>query len=180
MTHPSGRYADYPCKMRKVNGDPCESLALKGEDFCHYHKVMGPSPVDFDNQTFHSTHVYLPPLESPASIQSAISEVCELMLHRRIEPKEASSLFYAMQVASQNLAPLNGTSSRNKTRNSDASAPNPETSNSANSNTPQVPPPGTIQACAEQPPRRRPGRPRKTAPQLVPAGNANPPRSVRS
>src|SRR6266852_9841280 len=36
----------------------------------------------------------LPQLEDAASIQSAISEVCELMLHRRIEPKEASALFY--------------------------------------------------------------------------------------
>ena len=174
MTNPSNRYADYPCKMRKVNGDPCESLALKGQDFCHYHKVMGPNPVDFDNQTFRSTHVYLPLLESPASIQAAISEVCELMLHRRIEPKEASSLFYAMQVASQNLGPLTGISPQSKTRNSDAASPNPETSNSApNSNTSPVPPPGTIQACAEQPPRRRPGRPRKTAPQLVRTANAN-------
>lgn len=134
MTNSSDRYADYACKMRLGNGDPCQSRALKGEDFCHYHKVMGPSPVAFDNQTFRSTHVYLPRLESASSIQDAISEVCELMLHRRIEPKEASALFYAMQVASQNLEP-------------------------------HALPPGTIQASAGQTPRRRPGRPRKTAPQ---------------
>ena len=127
MTSPSDKYGDEICKMRKVNGDPCESRALKGEDFCHYHKVMGASPVSFDNQTIPSTHVYLPRLESAASIQAAISEVCELMLHRRIEPKEASALFYAMQVASQNLAPLNS----------------------------QALPPGTIQASAEKRPRHR-------------------------
>ena len=147
MTQSSSTHADYPCKMRKVNGDPCQSPALKGEDFCHYHKVMGPNPVAFDNQTIPSTHVYLPPLESAASIQAAISEVCELMLHRRIEPKEASALFYAMQVASQNLPPLNGM----KTTKPD--------SNSA----PDSLPPGTIQACAALPPRRGRGRPRKTA-----------------
>jgi hypothetical protein len=62
------------------------------------------------------------------SIQSAISEVCEMMLHRRIEPKEASALFYAMQVASTNLLHKN-------------QKPNSET------------PPETIQAC-EQPRRR--------------------------
>lgn len=146
MTDSSSRYSNEKCKMRKGNGDPCESLALKGEDFCHYHKVMGAPPVEFNNQLFRSEHVYLPPLESSASIQSAISEVCELMLHRRIEPKEASALFYAMQVASQNLAPLNGT----KTRKADPAAPDPL-------------PPGTIQACAVQLPRRRPGRPRKVA-----------------
>jgi len=142
MTQSPGKYSDNRCKMRKANGDPCESPALKGENFCHYHKLMSASPVDFNNQTIPSTHVYLPPLESAASIQAAISEVCELMLHRRIEPKEASALFYAMQVASQNLAPLNGTKMRK--------APDPL-------------PPGTIQACTAQIPRRGRGRPRKVA-----------------
>jgi len=166
MTQSSSTHADYPCKMRKPNGDPCQSPALKGEDFCHYHKVMGASPVAFDNQTFPSTHVYLPRLESAASIQAAISEVCELMLHRRIEPKEASALFYAMQVASQNLAPLGGTFNGSKPQKADEA---PETSNSAanSATTPDPLPPGTIQACAVQPPRRRRGRPRKAVPQLV-------------
>jgi len=169
MTQSSSTHADYPCKMRRPNGDPCEARALKSEDFCHYHKVMGASPIEFDNQTFPSTHVYLPRLESAASIQAAISEVCELMLHRRIEPKEASALFYAMQVASQNLAPLNGTFYASKMRNGHAAVPNSETSNSAanSATTPDPLPPGTIQACAVQPLRRRRGRPRKAVPQLV-------------
>jgi len=168
MTHSSDKYSDDRCIMRKVNGDPCESPALKGESLCHYHKLMGASPVDFDNQTIPSTHVYLPPLGSAASIQAAISEVCELMLHRRIEPKEASALFYAMQVASQNLGPLNGTLNVGKTRMRDAAAPNPDTSDSAanSATTPDPLPPGTIQACAKQPPRRRRDRPRKAVPQL--------------
>jgi len=140
MTQPSDRYADYLCKMRKVNGDPCQLPALKGEDFCHYHKLMGPTPINPDTEISPSKHVYLPRLENAASIQAAISEVCELMLHRRIEPKEASALFYAMQVASQNLGPLTDPL-----------------------------PPGTIQARAGQPPRRRRKRTRKTAPRMVPS-----------
>ncbi len=127
MTQSPGKYSDDRCKMRKTNGDPCESPALKGESFCHYHKLMGSSPVEFENQLFPSKHVYLPPLESASSIQSAISEVCELMLHRRIEPKEASALFYAMQVASQNLPPLNGTPNMRNTPNAGAVAPNHRT-----------------------------------------------------
>jgi len=158
MTHSSNKYSDNRCKMRKVNGDPCESPALKGESFCHYHKLAGASPVNFENQIIPSTHVYLPPLKSAASIQAAISEVCELMLHRRIEPKEASALFYAMQVASQNLGPVNGTLKASKTRKGEAAAANSATS-------PGPLPPGTIQASAEQPPRRRRGRPRKFVPQ---------------
>src|SRR5215470_1388666 len=163
MTRPSDKYGDETCAMRKVNGDPCGGPALKGERFCHYHKMMGATPVHFDNQNIPSTHVYLPPLGDAASIQAAISEVCELMLHRRIEPKEASALFYAMQVASQNLGPLAGTSNGSKTRTATADTPGHETSNSAPL------PPGTIQACAQQAPRRPRGRPRKPVPQLAQA-----------
>ena len=161
MTHSSDRYSDELCKMRKVNGDPCGSRALKGESFCHYHKVMGASPVHLENHDAPFSHFYLPPLESAASIQAAISEVCELMLHRRIEPKEASALFYAMQVASQNLGPLTGIFKASKAREADAATPGQQASNSAPL------PPGTIQAFAQQPPRRGRGRPRKLVPQLV-------------
>jgi len=112
--------------------------AVYGETCCHYHKVMGKTPINTSDEFLPYDHIYLPRLEDAPSIQTAISEVCELMLHRRIEPREASALFYAMQVASQNLAPL-----------SDAL------------------PPGTIQARAQQPPRRRRGRPHKAVPQLV-------------
>jgi hypothetical protein len=132
------------CEQRKTNGDPCQSPALHGERFCHYHKVMGPSPIDVNNSdTIPSTHIYLPPLEDPVSIQSAISEVCEMMLHRRIEPKEATALFYAMQVASTNMAFLNA--NKNQKLNSETS--------SVPSSDPKLLPPGTIQAC-EQPRRR--------------------------
>jgi hypothetical protein len=124
------KYSGKACEMRKVNGDPCTSPALNGKRFCHYHDKMGPSPINIDNDAIPSSHVYLPQLEDAASIQSAISEVCELMLHRRIEPKEASALFYAMQVASSNLVHKN-------------QKVNTET------------PPGTIQACEQPRPRKR-------------------------
>jgi len=157
------------CQMRSASGDPCRMPAIHGERCCHYHKVMGKTAVPRGDEFLPYDHIYLPRLEDAPSIQAAISEVCELMLHGRIEPKEASALFYAMQVASQNLSPLNGTSYLSKTRNGEPPAANPEASNSA-ADSPASPdplPPGTIQACAEQPPRRRRGRPRKAVPQLV-------------
>jgi hypothetical protein len=132
MSSSSDKYPGKPCEQRKANGDPCNSPAKNGKRFCHYHEVMGASPINIDNDDIPSSHVYLPQLEDAASIQSAISEVCEMMLHRRIEPKEASALFYAMQVASSNLV--------HKTQ-----KPNSETSPDT---------PGTIQAC-EQPRRRK-------------------------
>ena len=141
----SSRYSDKLCEQRKINGDPCTSRALRDKRFCHYHEVMGPPPVNIDNNEGNaSLHVYLPQLEDAVSIQSAISEVCEMMLHRRIEPKEATALFYAMQVASTNMALLNGNKNR-KLFSETSSVPLLD---------PKLPPPGTIQAC-EQPQRRK-------------------------
>ncbi len=108
----SARFSDKPCEQRKDNGDPCTSRALRGERLCHYHKVMGPPPIDIDNDEHTSRHVYLPQVEDAVSIQSAISEVYEMMLRRRIEPREATALFYAMQVASANMVFLNARSQR--------------------------------------------------------------------
>jgi hypothetical protein len=65
-----------------------------------------------------------------------------MMLHRRIEPKEASALFYAMQVASTNLGFLSA--NKNQKLNSESSDTSSE---------PKRLPPGTIQACEH--PRRR-------------------------
>ena len=122
---PSKKYPHGRCQMRSPAGDPCRMPAVYGETCCHYHKVMGKTPINTSDEFLPYDHIYLPRLEDAPSIQTAISEVCELMLHRRIEPKEASAIFYAMQVASQNLV----------------------TSNAL--------PPGTIQARAEQTRRRR-------------------------
>ncbi len=133
------------CAQRLMNGDPCTSPALRDERFCHYHKVMGPPPININNnEDGCSSHVYLPPLENAASIQSAISEVCELMLHRRIEPKEATALFYAMQVASTNMALLHGNGNGNKNPKQDSETTPPSSSD------PKLLPPPTIQACAQQ------------------------------
>jgi len=140
MSSSSDKFPVKLCEQRKTNGDPCQSPALHGKRFCHYHEHSGPPPINIDNAEFNpSHHVYLPQLEDAVSIQSAISEVCEMMLHRRIEPKEASALFYAMQVASTNMALLNA----NKNQKLDS-----ETSSDTSSD------PGTIQAC-EQPRQRK-------------------------
>jgi hypothetical protein len=40
---------------------------------------------------------FLPVLEDAASIQLAITQVCEHLLHRRLDPKKAGVLLYAMQ-----------------------------------------------------------------------------------
>jgi len=148
------KYSDKTCAQRKANGDPCQSPALRGERSCHYHKVIGKPKVEIDNQP--SGHTYLPVFEDAVSIQSAISDVCEMMLHRRIEPKEASILLYAMQVASTNMAQLNSKKGQRKQKSPASSAPPTEAPPANKSPTissePTRLPPGTIQACE---PRRQ-------------------------
>ena len=161
------KYSDQICAQRKANGDPCQSPALHGERFCHYHKVMGSPKANIDNAP--SGHVYLPVFEDAVSIQSAISDVCEMMLHRRIEPKEASILLYAMQVASTNMAHLNGNKSQSKQKSQKRNPPSNSAPSATSSTAPtmaneaptandttissksQPLPPGTIQACEQRP-----------------------------
>jgi len=170
MSSSLDKYSDKICAQRKANGDPCQSPALHGEMFCHYHKVMGKPAVNLDSTS--SSYTYLPGFEDAASIQSAISDVCEMMLHRRIEPKEASILLYAMQVASANMAHMNGKKGlrkatdkdKDKTNNkkmngaapsSSVAPPSTETSIALDSPAPSSTgpgplPPGSIQACEQR------------------------------
>ena len=162
MASSNDKYSDELCSERKWNGDPCRSRVVYGESVCHYHKVMGKPKVELNNSP--SGHTYLPAFEDAVSIQNAISDVCEMMLHRRIEAKEASILLYAMQVASTNMAQLNGQKAKRKQRRTQSSPPTnsassappteapPANTSPTNSSEPQPLPPGTIQACE---PRRQ-------------------------
>jgi len=142
MSSSLDKYSHEICAQRKANGDPCHSPALHGERFCHFHKLMGKPKINIDNSP--SGHAYLPVFEDAVSIQSAITDVCEMMLHRRIETKEASILLYAMQVASTNMAHMNGEKGQSNGKSQNKNQENhPEP---AALSAPDSLPPGTIQA----------------------------------
>jgi hypothetical protein len=128
MSSSLDKFSDKICAQRKANGDPCHSPALHGERFCHFHKLMGKPAINIDNSP--SGHSYLP--------------VFEMMLHRRIETKEASILLYAMQVASTNMAHMNGDKGQRNGKSQNKNQENhPEP---AALSAPDSLPPGTIQA----------------------------------
>jgi len=161
MSSSLDKFSDKLCAQRKANGDPCQSPALRGERFCHYHKLVGKPSINIDNSP--SGHAYLPLFEDAVSIQSAISDVCEMMLHRRIETKEASILLYAMQVASTNMAHMNGEKVQRKNKSKKKNGSNPSSSAALSSKEastahdspatsspgPESLPHGTIQACEQ-------------------------------
>jgi hypothetical protein len=66
----------------------------------YYRPVKGPLLLD------------LPPLEDRESIQVALSMLITAMAQNRIEPKRASGMIYALQVASNNAHALNHSPSR--------------------------------------------------------------------
>ena len=163
MSSSLDKYSDKICIQRKSDGDPCQSRALRGESVCHFHKVMGTPKVNIDNGP--SGHTYLPLFEDAVSIQSGISDVCEMMLHRRIETKEASILLYAMQVASTNMAHLNGEARRKHKRQTQNQKSGAEPSSSVAPSSEEAPatpestatsssehrlPSGAIQACEQR------------------------------
>jgi hypothetical protein len=175
MSSSSNKYSTRTCQQLKHNGDRCQSAALRGKKFCYYHEHSGPPQIDIsENAAIPPVHFYLPLLDDATSIQAAITQVCEHLLYKRIDPKRAGVLLYAMQVAASNLGRLtedrrqqkneenSGENSEDKhsEKSAEASAPVPPSSettlSSHDNNTlagPDRLPPGTIQAC-EQPRRR--------------------------
>jgi hypothetical protein len=92
------------CQHIKVNGDRCGSPALRDRKFCHFHDRCSPVQVDVSTSaTVPPAPFFLPVLEDAPSIRLAIAQICEHLLHRRLDAKKAGVLLYAMQVASSNL-----------------------------------------------------------------------------
>ena len=170
MSSSSDRYSDEACQQIKLDGEPCRSAALRGKKFCYYHLHSGPPPKDVSNPgVIPQVQFHLPLLDDATSIQATISLVCEHLLHRRLEPKKAGILLYAMQVASSNLSHMNNNNEdRRQKKNGESNSANtlpPASPDSASSETlandqddsaatpsddPDRLPPGTIQASQQR------------------------------
>jgi hypothetical protein len=97
-------YPGERCQHIKMNGDRCGSPALRDQKFCYFHARCRPVKVDVSTSAAEPpAPFFLPVLEDVASIRLAITQVCEHLLHRRLDAKKAGVLLYAMQVASSNL-----------------------------------------------------------------------------
>ncbi len=118
------------CQHIKINGTQCASPSLRRGKFCYFHQewrptrlvigsggpALGNSNESNSNQTnsnpsnstqSNSTQTWevtLPVLEDANSIQMGVLEVMRLLLTRRVDPRTAGLLLYALQTASANLA----------------------------------------------------------------------------
>ncbi len=93
------------CRHVKTNGTQCGSPALKAKELCYYHEQNQPREVELylDGERYSDGSIVLPVFEDAHSIQTAIRQVVQLMLSRRIDRKDAGVLLYALQIASANL-----------------------------------------------------------------------------
>ena len=158
-------YPGERCQHIKMSGDRCRASALRDQRFCRFHNCCGPVQVDVSPSAAEpAAPFFLPVLEDATSIQATITQICEHLLHRRLDAKKAGVLLYAMQVASSNLARLSEDRSQEKTKentlqpsspvpaSSEATPISQDDSGSISSLESDRLPPGTIQAC-EQPRR---------------------------
>lgn len=84
------------CHHIKSNGVQCGSPALRGQRLCYFHRAWRP-------MTLFPSKFMLPVLEDAASVQLAITRVIALTLDMVIDQKMATTVLYALQIASCNL-----------------------------------------------------------------------------
>jgi hypothetical protein len=93
------------CRHIKVSGIQCGSPALRKKSFCFYHQQNRPLTVDcyYNPDEYATGEIALPVFEDAHSVQTVIRQIVQLVLQKRLERKTASTLLYALQIASSNL-----------------------------------------------------------------------------
>ena len=107
--------ASYPVEIRrcqhiKTSGARCGSPALRNDKdkLCYYHKHnrLAAAELYLDGDRYCDSQIMIPPFEDAHSIQMVLRHVVQLMLQKRINPKDAGLMLYALQIASGNLKQL--------------------------------------------------------------------------
>jgi hypothetical protein len=96
------------CHHIKTSGAQCGSPALRNEKLCYYHKHnrLAAAQLYMDGDRYCDSQIMIPPFEDAHSIQMVLRHVVQLMLQKRINPKDAGLMLYALQIASGNLKQL--------------------------------------------------------------------------
>lgn len=93
------------CKHFHDNGGTCNSIAAKNQRYCAYHlrhraRLMRMAQARARNQRF---DLQLPPLESMHAVQSALTQVMDVVAADMLDLKRADRLIRVLTVASRNL-----------------------------------------------------------------------------
>lgn len=86
------------CRHIMPSGARCGSPALRGQDFCYYHRHFRLTAIR--NRSIYEP-LRLPSLDDPRGVQIAIAEVLEALANSRIDPRHAGLYLYGIQIAAQ-------------------------------------------------------------------------------
>lgn len=101
------------CEHIKTNGEFCGSPALRGRNYCYFHLThigrrlraeRNHARAQANSPENAVAPLELPPFEDAHSIQIALMQVVDALLHNRIDAKRGGLVLYALQTASANLA----------------------------------------------------------------------------
>jgi hypothetical protein len=92
------------CQHIKINGVQCGSPALKDRSFCYFHfrmriEAARRRQAPLQDWTF-------PLLEDANSIQYALMQTLDAVIHNKLDRKTAALILYGLQTASNNLRHL--------------------------------------------------------------------------
>ena len=87
------------CTHIKVTGVRCGSPALRGEQFCYFHQRMIRGVRTPSESRLHPVAL----IEDEESIQAALMEVINALLRNTIDPKRASLILRALNIATRNI-----------------------------------------------------------------------------
>jgi len=92
------------CEHVKTNGRFCGSPAMRDRNYCYFHLNVLGRKLRAEKQALRAQDSFeLPLLEDAASIQLALMQVSNALVHGTIDPKRAGLVLYALQTASSNL-----------------------------------------------------------------------------
>ncbi len=94
------------CEHVKANGHFCGSPAMRGRNYCFFHLNHIGQRLRVERYAalgLQCPPIELPLLEDAASIQLALMQVTEALLHGTLDPKRGGLVLYALQTASLNL-----------------------------------------------------------------------------
>ena len=89
------------CRHIMPSGNRCHSPALSGTNFCYFHSRLHTKVKDRTSKFEES--VTIPVLENRTSIQLALSQVLNAFGSKKLDTRQAYTLLYGLQIASQNI-----------------------------------------------------------------------------
>jgi hypothetical protein len=89
------------CQHLKVDGKRCGSPAMKGKRMCYFHEQsrklyrnrVGPAPI----------LAGFPIIEDARSVQIALNQVMQALVHRAIDHRSAAQILFGLQMSAEQV-----------------------------------------------------------------------------